>query len=412
MKKRVVITGYGTINSVGNNVEETWEKLIAGESGIELIKAFDTTDYSSKIGAEIKDFDITKYFTKKRVKRMDRYAVLSLVAAKEAYEHSGLDKDNFDSSRAGIISGSGIGGIHTLEEEHSKLIKKGPRRVSPFFIPKMISNIAPAEISIEYKLKGPNYNVVSACAAANHAIGSAFRTIQYGDADIMFTGGGESAVTPLSLAGFCNMKALSTRNDDPKKASRPFDKERDGFIIGEGAGMLVLEELEHAKSRGANIIAEIVGFGSSADAFHITAPAANGEGGKRAMKAALKDAGIKPEQIDYINAHGTSTPLNDKNETQAIKDVFGTHAKNLHINSTKSMVGHTLGAAAAIEAIVCCKSIQTGILHPSINIEIPDPDCDLNYVPHKFKKKEINYALSNALGFGGQNGVLILKRYQ
>lgn len=411
MKNRVVITGYGTINSVGHNVEETWQHLIAGKSGIELITAFDTENFTSKIAAEVKDLNLTDYFDRKRTKRMDRYAILTLIAAKEAYESSKLNSENFDPERAGVISGSGIGGIQTLEEEHSKLINKGVRRISPFFIPKMISNIGPAEVSIEYNLKGPNFNVVSACASANHAIGTAFRSIQYGDADIMFAGGGEGAVSPLAVGGFCSMKALSTRNDDPHTACRPFDKDRDGFIIGEGAALLVLEELEHAKKRGANIIAEIIGFGASADAYHITAPVENGEGGKRAMLAAIKDAGISPAEIDYVNAHGTSTPLNDKNETRAIKDVFGEHANKLFVNSTKSMVGHTLGAAAAIEAIVCCKTIQTGEIHPTINIITPDPECDLNYVPNVSQKHDVKIALSNSLGFGGQNGVIILKKY-
>jgi len=326
-KKRVVITGLGTINSLGHNVNETWENLLKGKSGIDRIKSFELTDeFSSQIAGEVKDFDVTDYIDKKRAKKLDRYTQFALIASYEAYNDSGLNNSDFDHFRAGAIISSGIGGMKTFEDEARKMVEKGPKRISPFFIPKMISNIASAEVAIEFNLKSINFCITSACASANHAIGTAFRTIQYGDADIVFTGGSEASVTPLALAGFSAMKALSTRNDEPEKACRPFDVERDGFIMAEGAGIIVLEELEHALNRNAPIYAEIVGYGATCDAYHITAPAENGEGGARAMLQAIADAGIKPENIDYINAHGTSTPLNDPNEAIAIKSVFGAHA--------------------------------------------------------------------------------------
>ncbi|RLC52430.1 MAG: beta-ketoacyl-[acyl-carrier-protein] synthase II [Candidatus Cloacimonadota bacterium] len=411
-KRRVVITGMGTINAVGHNVEETWKNLIAGKSGIGKISRFELTEeYASRIAAEIKNYDPKEHFDRKRIKKLDPYTQYALIAARQALENAGLINAEFDHDRAGVIMGSGIGGMLTFEEESSKFILKGPKRVSPFFVPKMISNIGVAEIAIDFNLRGINFNTVSACASANHALGTAFRTIQYGDADIIVSGGAEGAVTPLTVAGFSAMKALSTRNDEPEKACRPFDKERDGFIMAEGAGVLVLEELEHAQKRGAKIYAEIIGYGASCDAFHITAPAENGEGGARAAIQAIKDAGIKPEDIDYVNAHGTSTPLNDKNETAMYKTVFGDYAYKVKINSTKSMIGHTLGAAAGIEAIVCCKTIESGIIHPTINQEVPDPECDLDYVPNKAINHEVKIALSNSLGFGGHNSVLIFKKF-
>ncbi len=410
--RRVVITGMGTINSVGHNVEEMWNNLLAGKSGIDLIKNFEITEeYASRIAGEIKNYDPNEYFEKKRIKKLDHYTQYALIAAKEAFEESGLNDVEFDHNRAGVIVSSGIGGMLTFETEAYKMERKGPKRISPFFIPKMISNMASAEIAIQYKLGALNFNISSACASANHSIGTAFRSIQYGDADIMVTGGAEGSVTPLAVAGFCSMRALSTRNDEPQRACRPFDKERDGFIMAEGGGVVVLEEMEHAVKRGAKIYAEVVGYGATCDAFHITAPAENGEGGARAMQLAIDDAGINPDQIEYINAHGTSTPLNDPNETAAIKTVFGNHAKKLKISSTKSMTGHTLGAAAGIEAIVCCKSITTGKLHPTVNYENPDPACDLDYIPNESINMEVNYALSNALGFGGHNGVVIFKKF-
>lgn len=411
-KRRVVITGMGTLNAIGHSVNETWENLLAGKSGIDLIKNFEVTDeFSSQIAGEVKNLDMTQYFDHKRLKKIDKYSQFALIVAKQAMEDSGLINAEFDHDRAGVIIATGIGGMETFEMEASKMTLKGPKRISPFFIPKMIANIASAEVAIEYNFRGLNFNISSACASANHAMGTAYRTIQYGDANIMLTGGSEASVTALSVAGFCAMRALSTRNDEPQKACRPFDKERDGFIMAEGAGVLVFEEMEHALKRGAKIYAEITGYGATCDAFHITAPAENGEGGARAMKMAIEDAGIDPDKIDYINAHGTSTPLNDPNETAAIKTVFGDYAYKLKISSTKSMVGHMLGAAAAIEAIACCKSIETGKIHPTMNQEHPDPQCDLNYVPNKAIEHEVNYTLSNSLGFGGHNGVLILKKF-
>jgi len=402
----------GTLNAVGNSIDKTWENLLAGKSGIDKIKGFEITDdFASQIAGEIKDLDITEYFDRRRIKKLDTYSQFALVAAKQALTDSGLLEMDFDHDRTGVLIASGIGGMRTFEEEASKMVLKGPKRISPFFIPKMISNIASAEVAIEYQLRGINFNITSACASANHALGTAFRTVQYGDADIIVTGGTEASVTPLAVAGFCAMKALSTRNDEPQKACRPFDRDRDGFIMAEGAGVLVMEELDHALKRGANIYAEVVGYGITCDAFHITAPAENGEGGARAIQNALDDAGIKPEQVEYISAHGTSTPLNDPNETLAIKTVFGDHAYKLKINSTKSMVGHTLGAAGAIEAIVCCKTIETGKIHPTINLENPDPLCDLDYVADGAVELDVNYALSNSLGFGGHNGVILFKKY-
>ncbi len=410
-KRRVVITGLGTINAIGKNVDSTWENLVDGVSGISTITRFDVSAFAAKIAGTIKDYDPKEYFEHKAIGKLDPYTQYALIAAKEAIEDSGLLISGFEPERVGVITGAGIGGMLTFEEEAIKLAQHGPRRISPFFIPKMISNIGAAQIAIDYNFKGINFNCVSACASANHAIGTAMRTIQYGDADVIISGGAEASVTPLALAGFCSLKALSTRNDEPELACRPFDLDRTGFIMGEGAGILVLEELEHALKRNAKIYGELVGYGATCDAFHITAPAENGEGGARAMQMAIKDAGIQPEDIDYINAHGTSTQLNDKNETTAIKTVFGEHAYKLSVNSTKSMVGHTLGAAAGVEAIVCCKTINTGTIHPTINLTTPDPDCDLNYTPLKAVQKEVNYALSNSLGFGGHNGVIIIKKY-
>ena len=411
-KRRIVITGMGTINALGHNVDETWKNLLAGKSGVDHITNFEITDeYTSRIAGEIKNYDPKKYFERKKLKKMDPYTQYALIASKEAIEDSGLINADFNHDRAGVIVSSGIGGMLTFEEEAYKMERKGPKRISPFFIPKMISNIASAEIAIEFDLRALNFNISSACASANHAIGTAYRSIQYGDADIMITGGAEGSVTPLAVAGFCSMRALSTRNDEPQKACRPFDKDRDGFIMAEGGGVIVLEEMEHALNRGAKIYAEVVGYGASCDAYHITAPSENGEGGARAMQMAIDDAGISPDKIDYINAHGTSTPLNDPTETTAIKTILGEHARKVKISSTKSMTGHTLGAAAGIEAIVCCKSITTGKLHPTINYENPDPACDLDYIPNESIEMEVNYTLSNSLGFGGHNGVVIFKNF-
>ncbi|MDO9578150.1 MAG: beta-ketoacyl-ACP synthase II [Candidatus Cloacimonadales bacterium] len=412
-KRRVVITGLGTLNAVGNSVEETWTNLLAGKSGINLIKNFELTDeFASQIAGELKNIDLTEHFDRKRIKKLDHYTQYALIASKQAMEDSGLIDAEFNHDRAGVIVATGIGGMLTFETEAKKLALSGPKRISPFFIPKMIANIASAEIAIEYNFRALNFNISSACASANHGLGTAFRSIQYGDADIMLAGGAEASVTPLAVAGFCSMKALSTRNDEPQKACRPFDRDRDGFVMAEGSGVLVLEEMEHALNRGAKIYAEVAGYGASCDAFHVTAPAENGEGGARAMQNALDDAGIEPSQIDFISSHGTSTPLNDPNESIAIKTVFGDHAYKLKINSTKSMIGHSLGAAAGIEAIICCKTIEDGKIHPTINLDNPDPICDLDYVPHKAIDWNVNYTLSNSLGFGGHNCVMIFKKFE
>lgn len=410
-KRRVVITGLGTINALSDNVQETWNKLIQAESGIAKISKFDASDFPSQIAAEVKNYDPKKYFEPREVKKLDPYTQFAMIAAREAMKDSDILNSSPDLDKFGVILGAGIGGILTFEEEANKLFSHGHKRISPFFIPKMISNIAAAHISIVYNLKGINFNCVSACASANHAMGTAFRSIQYGDADVILTGGTEAAVTPLSVGGFCSMKALSTRNEEPEKACRPFDKERDGFIMAEGSAILIFEELEHALKRNAKIYAEVVGYGATSDAFHITAPSENGEGGARAVVMALADAAVKPEEVDYFNAHGTSTPLNDKNETAAIKTVFKDHAYKIKINSTKSMLGHLLGAAAAVECISCCMSINTGTVHPTVNLTNPDPECDLDYVPHEAIKHEVNIAVSNSLGFGGHNSVLVIKKY-
>jgi 3-oxoacyl-[acyl-carrier-protein] synthase II len=412
-KRRVVITGLGTLNAVGNSVQETWTNLLAGKSGIDRITNFELSDdIPCCIAGELKNIDMNDHFDRKRLKKIDPYTQYALIAARQAMEDSGLNAIEYNHDRAGCIVATGIGGMLTFESQAKKSALKGLKRISPFFIPKMIANIASAEIAIEHNLRSTNFNISSACASANHGIGTAFRIIQFGDADIMVSGGAEASVTPLAVAGFCSMKALSTRNEEPQKACRPFDRDRDGFIMAEGAGVLVLEEMEHAIKRGANIYAEVVGFGSTCDAYHITAPAVNGEGGARAMKNAIEDAGIEPDQIDFISAHGTSTPLNDPNESIAIKTVFGEHAYKLKVNSTKSMIGHSLGAAAGIEAIVCCKTIETGKIHPTVNLDNPDPVCDLDYVPNKAIDFEVTYTLSNSLGFGGQNGVMIFKKFE
>lgn len=410
-KRRVVITGIGVISPIGIGKENYWNALRNGVNGVDKITKFDVSGYTTQIAAEVKDFDPLDYFEKKEARRMDRFTQFAVAASKMALEDSKLNLDEIDKERIGVALGSGVGGIETLENEYDKLNKKGPRRVSPFFIPMMISNIGAGHISMALGAKGPSITSVSACASSNNAIGEAFKIIERGDADMMFSGGAEASITPLSMAGFCTMKAMSTRNDDPKTASRPFDKDRDGFVMGEGSGIIILEELEHAKKRGAIIYGEIVGYGMSCDAYHITAPAPEGEGAARAMKNAINDAEIKPEDIDYINAHGTSTPYNDKFESMAIKTVFGEHAYDLSINSTKSMTGHLLGAASSIEAIACLLAVKEDYIHPTINIMNPDPELDLDYVPNEGKNKKVNYALSNSLGFGGHNVAIVLKKY-
>ncbi|WZL74811.1 beta-ketoacyl-ACP synthase II [Clostridiaceae bacterium 35-E11] len=411
MNKRVVVTGVGAITPIGTGKEKFWEALKAGKSGIGKITKFDATNYPTKIAGEVKDFDPMDYIDKKEARRMDRFTQYGVATTKLAIEDAHLDVEKIDANRFGVVLGSGIGGIETLEKEYEKLMEKGPNRVSPFFIPMMISNIGAGQISMTFGAKGPNTTVVTACASATNAIGDAFKIIQRGDADVMITGGAEASITPLSVAGFCSMKALSTRNDAPEKASRPFDKDRDGFVMGEGSGILILEELEHAINRGAHIYAEIVGYGMSADAYHITAPAPEGEGAARAMKNAIQDANISPENIDYINAHGTSTPFNDKFETMAIKSVFGEHAYKLAVSSTKSMTGHLLGAAGGIEAIACSLAIAEDFIPPTINYTTPDEECDLDYVPNEGRSTKVCYALSNSLGFGGHNASIIFKKY-
>ncbi|HHW47122.1 MAG TPA: beta-ketoacyl-ACP synthase II [Clostridiaceae bacterium] len=411
MRKRVVITGMGVVSSLGIGVEEFWNSIKAGKSGISNVTRIDVTNMPTKVAAEIKNFEPTDFIDKKEARRMDRYTHYAIAASRMAIEQSKLDLDNIDKNRMGVIVGSGIGGIETLEEQHQVFLTKGPGRVSAFFVPMMIPNMAAGRIAIEYGAKGPNECVVTACATGTSSIGRAFRIIQLGEADIMIAGGSEAPITPLSFAGFCAMKTMST-SEDPSNACKPFDQERNGFVMGEGAGIVVLEELEHALRRGADIIAEIVGFGSNDDAFHITAPAEGGEGAAKCMQLAIDDAGIKPEEIGYINAHGTSTELNDKNETMAIKTVFGEHAYKLAVSSTKSMTGHLLGAAGGIEAIITALALKEGFLPPTINYKTPDPDCDLDYVVNVGRKSDIKYALSNSFGFGGHNAVLALKKYE
>ncbi|MEW9667600.1 beta-ketoacyl-ACP synthase II [Ammoniphilus sp. 3BR4] len=412
MKNRVVITGMGVISPIGKSVEEFWENLLAGKSGVDHITAFDVSDYPTRIAAEVKDFNPEEFMDKKEVKRTDRFVQFAIAAAKLAMENAGLNMEEVNRDRVGVYVGSGIGGLGTFEDQHRTLLEKGPKRVSPFFIPMMIANMGSGLVSIILGAKGPNSAAVTACATGTNSIGDAFKIIQRGEADVMFAGGSEATIRPTGLAGFCSAKAMSTRNDEPQKASRPFDLDRDGFVMGEGSGVLVLESLEHAKQRGANILAEIVGYGMSGDAHHLTMPAPEGEGAARCMNMAIRDAGINPEDIDYINAHGTSTEYNDKFETMAIKAALGDHAYKVAVSSTKSMTGHLLGAAGAIEAIACVKAIQEQIIPPTINYETPDPDCDLDYVPNVARKAKVNVTLSNSLGFGGHNATIIIKKFE
>ena len=410
-KKRVVVTGLGALSPLGNDAETSWKNAIGGVSGIGPITRVESDEYPAKVAAELKDFNIENHMDKKEARKMDRFTQYAVVAAKMAVQDAGLNITCEIAPRVGVCVGSGIGGLETLESQFEIFLTKGPRRVSPFFVPMMIPDMATGQISIALGAKGVNSCTVTACATGTNSIGDAFKVIQRGDADAMITGGTEAPLTRMSFAGFSANKALST-NPDPKTASRPFDKNRDGFVMGEGAGIVVLEELEHALARGAKIYGEIVGYGSTGDAYHITAPAQDGEGGARAMQEAIKDAGIKPEEIDYINAHGTSTYYNDKYETKAIKTVFGDHAYKLAVSSTKSMTGHLLGAAGGIEAIFSVMAIKDGIIPPTINIETPDEECDLDYVPDKAREQDVNIVLSNSLGFGGHNATLIFKKYQ
>lgn len=412
MKRQVVITGMGVVSPVGNNVKAFWEALCSGKSGIGSITKFDAGDFQVTIGGEVKNLHAENYLEKKELNRLDDFTIYALIAAQEALEDAGLSDGLEDSDRFGVIVGSGVGGIATMEDQNRRLVSRGPRGISPYFIPMYISDIAPGHISMKWGLKGPNYSVVSACSSASHAIGDALRLIQYGDADAVLAGGSEAAVTPLALAGFINMRALSRRNAEPEKASRPFDADRDGFVMGEGAGLLVLESSDHAMNRGARIYGEVAGYGATADAYHVTAPAPGGEGAARAMKRALQDARIQPEDVDYINAHGTSTPYNDKAETEAIKTVFGDAAYKLRISSTKSMTGHLMGASGGIEAVATALAITEGIIPPTINYDTPDPECDLDYTPNKAARAEIKLAISNAFGFGGHNAVLVIRRWE
>ena len=411
MNKRVVITGVGAVSPVGIGKEEFWSSLMQGKSGIGPITRFDPSEYATKIAGEVKDFDYSLYIDKKEGKRMDRFAHFAVAAAKLAIEDAKLDLEQENKDRIGTCIGSGIGGVETLHDQYKTLFEKGPNRVSPFFVPMMISNMAAGQVSITFGLNGPNTAIVTACASGTNSIGDAFKIIQRGDADVMVAGGTEAAVSPIACAGFCSMKAMSTRNEEPTKASTPFDKSRDGFVMGEGSGIVVLESLEHALARGAHIYAEVIGYGTNADAYHITAPAPDGQKAMECMQLAIEDAGVKPEEVDYINAHGTSTPMNDLNETIAVKKLFGDHAYKLAISSTKSMTGHLLGAAGGIEAIICALAIERSEIPPTINYETPDEGLDLDYVPNVGRKADVNMALSNSFGFGGHNATLLIKKY-
>jgi 3-oxoacyl-[acyl-carrier-protein] synthase II len=410
-RRRVVVTGLGAVTPVGNTADEMWAALCDGVSGIGPITRFDTTGYPTRIAGELKGFEPLKYVDKKDDRKLDPFLKYAIACAVMAVEDAALDVDKVDGTRFGVLVGSGIGGITTLLDTHDVLNAKGPDRVSPFFIPMLIVNMASGLISMRFGAKGPNSSVVTACATGNHALGDAARIIERGDADVMIAGGAEAIIIPLTIAGFCQMKAMSTRNDEPTKASRPFDAGRDGFVCGEGGGLLILESLEHARARDARIYAEIVGYGMTGDAHHMTAPDPQGDGAARAMVAALSDANLEPSAVGYINAHGTSTPYNDKFETLAIKRVFGEHAKKLAVSSTKSMTGHLLGAAGGVEAIATVLALHHGILPPTINYETPDPECDLDYVPNQARKQDVDVALSNAFGFGGTNATLAFRKY-
>jgi 3-oxoacyl-[acyl-carrier-protein] synthase II len=414
MTRRVVITGTGLLTAVGNDVQSNWESLLAGRSGAAPITQFDApADFPVRFACELKGFDPGEYMERKEAKRTDRYAQLAMAGSVQAMKEAGLSEGlaGIDAERTGVLIGSGIGGIATFEDQHGRFLEKGPTRVSPFFVPMFIADIASGIVSIRYGAKGPNYATVSACASGAHAIGNAFRSIQVDEADVMITGGTEATVTPMTMAGFAALTALSERNDSPETASRPFDATRDGFVLGEGAGILVLEELEHARRRGATIIAELVGFGQTADAYHITAPAVGGEGAARAMRMALRSANAKPEEVDYVNAHGTSTPANDTNETAAIKSTLGERAYQIVVGSTKSMTGHTLGAAGGVEAVISALVCRTGVIPPTINYSTPDPDCDLNYGTTGAIERPVGLALSNSFGFGGHNVCLAVRRW-
>jgi 3-oxoacyl-[acyl-carrier-protein] synthase II len=412
MKRRVVVTGLGAISPIGNDVATTWRSLLEGKSGAGPITKFDAAKFPVRFAAEVKAFDPLASMDRKEAKRADHYTQYAVAASVEAMAHAGFDNGSgYDPERTGVILGSGIGGLKSFEEQHDVYRERGPGKISPFFIPMFIADIAAGIVSMRFNAKGPNYATVSACATSAHAIGDAFRSISYGDADIMITGGSEATVTPMAIGGFANMKALSERNESPETASRPFDATRDGFVMGEGAGVVILEELEHARRRGARIYAEVVGYGATGDAYHLTAPAPDGEGAQRAMKRAMADAGLTPATVQYVNAHGTSTPANDLNETKAIKAVFGDHAREINVSSTKSMTGHMLGAAGAVEFIVASLVVQNGVIPPTINYENADPELDLNYTPNHAVERDVTAALSNSFGFGGHNVTLAIRRF-
>ncbi len=411
-QRRIVITGMGAVTPLGHDVPTTWANIVAGKSGVSPITSWDASKYDCRFAAQVSGFEPRKhFFNEKDARRADRYAQLAMASAKEAVKHGGLDPAKLDLDRVGVLVGSGIGGLESLGHQDEILITKGPGRVSPFMIPMMISNMAAGLISMEFGFAGPNVSVVTACATSNNCIGEAWRLIRDDEADVILAGGSEAAVTPLGMSGFAAMRALSTRNDEPERASRPFDKDRDGFVMGEGAGVVIVEELEHAKKRGAHILAELTGYGLSADAYHMTSPPPGGAGAVKAMQHTLKRAGLPVEKIDYINAHGTSTPVGDVAETEAIKAVFGDHAKKLAVSSTKSMIGHLLGAAGAAELIFCIKAIEHNVVPPTINLDNPDPACDLDYVPHKAREMRVDAALSNSFGFGGHNASLLVQRF-
>ena len=410
-ERRVVITGLGIVSALGHDVETFWNHLVAGQCGIDRISGFDPSAFDTQIAAEVKNFDPAPAFpSPKEIRRTDRYSQFGVHAGWQALRDSGLDLDRVNRDEIGVFLGSGIGGLQTVTDQHKVLLERGPGRLSPFMIPMLISNMASGLLSMYYNLRGPNFATCSACATANHALGESLRTVKMGDAQVMLAGGAEATIVPIGIGGFCAMKAMSTRNAEPKRASRPFDKERDGFVMGEGAGVLVLEELEHAKARGARIYCELAGYGNSADAYHLTAPSPGGEGAARCMRVALRNAHLNPEDISYINAHGTSTPQGDIAETEAIKTVFGDHARKLAVSSTKGATGHMLGAAGAVETIVCVKAIQTDIVPPTINYEVPDPECDLDYVPNKARQMRVNAIVNNSFGFGGHNATLVAKK--
>ena len=412
MKRRVVVTGVGLVTPLGVGIDQVWQRILRGESGITLNTRFDVADHETKFAGQVQDFKPEEYISPKELKRIDLFIQYALAATKIAMADSGLDMNKEEAERVGVVVGTGLGGLPTLEKYHSILLERGPSRISPFFIPMLIANEAPGHIAIQHGIKGPNLCIVTACATGAHSIGESLRIIQYGDADVMVAGGTEANLTPLTVGGFNAMKALSTRNDAPEKASRPFEKDRDGFVVGEGSGIVILEELEHALKRGAKIYGELAGYGYNGDAYHITAPAPDGEGFIRCMRMALKDAGMSPGDVDYINAHGTSTELNDFTETLAIKEVFGERAYKLPVSSTKSMIGHLLGAAGAVEAVFSLLSMRDQICPPTINYETPDPNCDLDYVPNNARSHTINAAMSNSFGFGGTNSVLLFRRFE